>query len=141
MINSVGILTIAPSSNLAPKVADDSSKPEGASGVTESPDADSKKPLGVASDTDSDAPQESDTVKQLKKQIEQLEKQLQEQQQALQSIESSNQSEEAKVAAVTSAQSQIVETAAALQITMSSLVKALTAGGGASTGSLVQTTA
>jgi len=84
---------------------------------------------------------ESDTVKELKKQIEQLQKQLQAQQQALQKAQSSNQNAEAKAAAVAAAQMQIAGTAAALQTVTSALLQAVTDEGNSTSGSMVSTTA
>ncbi|NWD58631.1 MULTISPECIES: hypothetical protein [Pseudomonas] len=85
--------------------------------------------------------QQSDTIKELKKQIEKLQKQLQQQQQALQGAQSSNQSPEAKAVAVAAAQTQMSATAAALQTMTSALLQAVNAEGGKSTGSMISTTA
>ncbi|MDD2056514.1 hypothetical protein N5D52_26390 [Pseudomonas sp. GD03860] len=80
-------------------------------------------------------------VKQLRKMIEKLQKQLEEQQKHLQQVMASRMEETAKAAAVAAAQSAIGATMAALGAATAALVKALTESGGASSGSLVSTSA
>ncbi|MBB6286391.1 MULTISPECIES: hypothetical protein [unclassified Pseudomonas] len=113
-----------------------------AGGMTVNMHADSNGAAGVGGGGQaSSLSKESDTVKELKKQIEQLQKQLQAQQQALQKAQSSNQSAEAKAAAVAAAQMQIAGTAAALQTVTSALLQAVIDEGNSTSGSMVSTTA
>jgi molecular chaperone GrpE (heat shock protein) len=92
-------------------------------------------------DQASSGPQESDRVKELKKQIEQLQEQLLEAQQALQRAQASKQSEEAKAVAVAAAQSQITTISAALQTVTGALLQAVMDESGSGKGSMVSTTA
>ncbi|MNE68322.1 hypothetical protein D3C77_06570 [compost metagenome] len=99
----------------------------------------SKAQASGASDPRADS--EPAHVKQLRHMIEKLHKQLEEQQKHLQQVMASRMEETAKAAAVAAAQSAVGATMAALGAATAALLKALTESGGASSGSLVSTSA
>jgi alanyl-tRNA synthetase len=101
-------------------------------------------PVGLDKSADTQEAQADDntsiTVKVLLKRLKELQQQLREQQQQLAAAQAASYSTpEAKIAAVSAIQGQIADTNGAILETSASLIKELTKG--ASTGSLVNTTA